>query len=320
MARRVIAMLLVTVAVIMAGLLYFAYVVRTGLVRELSLWADQRRQEGWTVEARLAPPASTLFAPGIELRGAELDGAGDLLPGGFRLAADRVELRADLMQPKILHVTIGGNVTVRLGPLPAVTFVDDHLTGTVTLGNHGKIEAIAIDGKNLRSADLGGMSVGTLQALLTLDASGAAADVRTEALVVPVNPYGLGQHLSDVTLNAALVGWPPGAGSRGARADVWRASGGRIDISRLVVGWGPLGLVGEARLGLDQALQPDGTAKLQVRGYQAVLDGLGDNGALVAAVIAATTPGDEADFDIRIKKSAVNVDRIRVVKIPRIDW
>jgi len=310
MARRVIAMLLVTVAVIMAGLLYFAYVVRTGLVRELSLWADQRRQEGWTVEARLAPPASTLFAPGIELRGAELDGAGDLLPGGFRLAADRVELRADLMQPKILHVTIGGNVTVRLGSLPAVTFVD----------NHGKIEAIAIDGKNLRSADLGGMSVGTLQALLTLDASGAAADVRTEALVVPVNPYGLGQHLSDVTLNAALVGWPPGAGSRGARADVWRASGGRIDISRLVVGWGPLGLVGEARLGLDQALQPDGTAKLQVRGYQAVLDGLGDNGALVAAVIAATTPGDEADFDIRIKKSAVNVDRIRVVKIPRIDW
>jgi len=287
MARRVIAMFLVTVAVIMAGLLYFAYVVRTGLVRELSLWADQRRQEGWTVAARLAPPASTLFAPGIELRGTELDGAGDLLPGGFRLAADRVELRADLMQPKILHVTIGGNVTVRLGSLPA---------------------------------DLGGMSVGTLQALLTLDASGATADVRTEALVVPVNPYGLGQHLSDVTLHAALVGWPPDAGSRGARADVWRASGGRIDISRLVVGWGPLGLVGEASLGLDQALQPDGTAKVRVRGYQAVLDGLGDNGALVAAVIAATTPGDEADFDIRIKKSAVNVDRIRVVKIPRIDW
>jgi len=320
MARRAGAILLISLAVLAAGLLYFAFLARLGLSRDLSLWAEQRRQAGWTVAGNFAPQAAELFVPGVDVRGVEIDGGGDLLRDGFSVTADRAVLRADLLHPQILHITLSGNVSVRLGSLPRVTFGFDRLTGTVRLGYGGKVETVAIDGKNLHSTDPAGFAVGIVDAQLELDNLGATLGLRTEALQVPIDPYGLGQHLSDVTLNAALMGWPPAAGSAGARADIWRAAGGKFEISKLVVGWGPLGLVGQADMGLDQSLQPDGTANLQVRGYQSVLLGLGRNGAIAAAVIAATQPGDVANFDLRIKKSAVNVDRIRIAKLPRIDW
>jgi len=320
MARRVGVIFLITLALSIAGLFYFAYLARIGLQQDLSLWAAQRQQQGWTIEASFAPPAAALFVPGVDLRGVEIDGGNDALRGGFGVTADRATLRVDLVHPRLLHVTLAGNVSVRLGSAPAVNFTFDRLTGTVTLGYGGQIENVAIEGKNLRSTDPAGFAVGIVDAELGLNAQGATLGVRTEALVVPINPYGLGQHLSDVTLNATLAGWPPAVGSLGARADVWRAAGGKFEINKLVVGWGPLGLVAEAQLGLDQALQPDGTAQVQVRGYQPILDGLGRNGAVAAAVIQSTQPGDEADFDLRIKKSAVNIDRIRVAKLPRIEW
>jgi hypothetical protein len=323
-------MLVATAVLVGAGLWYFAHVVQNGITAGLVQWADQRRQQGWTVDARLSPVAALWVSPGLALRGIRLQGTSDWAPGGFQLAADHVDVRADMFDSAHLKVTIKGNITLRLGAMAPVSFTADQLTGLVTLrskrlGDRASIVGIAIDGKNLHSVDGSGYAIGILDGVLALDDSGAKLDLRTEASVVPADVmglgrYGLGQHLSDVTLTAALVGWPPALGSRSARADIWRASGGEIDVSHLVVGWGPLGLVGQGRLGLNQNLQPDLSAKLQVRGFQTVLQGLGENGALVASVLAAADPDGVVEANLRLKKGNLTVNRIPVAKFPAIKW
>jgi len=321
MFSRVGALLLVTIALLAIGFISFAQIARDGLTQNLSRWAQQRRTEGWIVEAHLAPPPASIFAPEIGLRGINIEGGDNWFKSGFALAADDAVMRVDLFDPTVIHVTVKGNVSLRLASSPRITFTPQKLLITVklrteSLGAEGKLGTITIDGKDLNSTGTDGSSIGLLNAVLTVTDTGASVDLRTEAIVIPVDPLGLGRHLSDVTLDAALVGFPPQIGDRRERVDIWRASGGKITISRLVAGWGPLGIVGEGEVGLDPSLQPDGSAKFEVRGYQSALNGLGGVGSLISAM----NPGDDAIFDLRLKKDKLSVDRMTLLKMAPLQW
>lgn len=316
--RRIGALLLLVIAVTLAGMIYFVHLAQTGMAARMSDWAAQRRAQGWTVEAQRAP--GSWFLPKITWRNVKIAGGQDWLRGGFALSADRVDISVELLHPEIVHVTVQGNTGLQLASLPPQNFTADRLAITVTLrasftGQGPRLAMVAIDGKNLHTPD--GTGIGLLQAQTTFDEKGAQLDLRTEAAVLPSNllaqnNYGLGQHISDLTLTAQLIGWPPAVGSRSARADIWQASGGRIDISNLVIGWGPLGLVGQGSLSLDQSLQPAGAATINVRGLQSLLAGMGINGLPVS--------DDQATFALRLKKSTVSLDRLGVAKLPHIDW
>lgn len=319
--RRAGLLLLIVLLVIVAGLAYFAHVARVGLTRGLSTWAEQQRRQGWIVAATQAPPPASIFAPEIGLRDITIAGGREWFRDGFALSADSADLRVDLINPTVLHVTVKGNVSLRFGDTQPISFANDSLVITVSMktekfGAFASLASIAIDGKNLRSLGADGSSIGTLDGTLALTDDGADLDLRSEAVVIPIDPLGLGRHLSDVTLNATLHGWPPAIGTRAERADIWRQSGGSVEITRLVAGWGPLGVVGQAKVGLDASLQPDGTGTLQVRGYQSALANLGGAGVLIAALY----PGDSAAFDLRMKKDKITANRMTLMKLPRVEW
>jgi hypothetical protein len=331
-SRRIWAFVIFTAAVVAVGMFYFARIAREGVTHDLAAWADQQRGRGWQVEGQIAPTHDYWFSPAISLRNVHLHAYNELLPGGVDVVADQVDLRVDLRNPALLHVVVRGVSGFQLGTSPAQRIIADHLTATVRLKSGGQIVSVAIDGKNLRppqgpgSDGTGlngtGLAVGILDATVTPDDQGIALALRTEAVELPPLPRkydpGLGQHLSDFTLNAALHGWPTHLGDRRTRADIWRAGGGKIEITSLVMGWGPLGLVASGQLGLDDHLQPDGAAHLEVRGAQTVLQNLGGNWAVVGSLLGAST--DPVPLELRVKRGHLLVDRMQVAKLREVNW
>jgi Uncharacterized protein conserved in bacteria (DUF2125) len=94
----------------------------------------------------------------------------------------------------------------------------------------------------------------------------------------------LGQRIQRLELQANITGeWPA---LRTAQAVArWRDSGGKIDITRLVLTWAPLDAEGDGTLALDQANQLLGAGTLRVRGHNETID------ALVRAQVMRPTVG-----------------------------
>ncbi|MBL6959297.1 MAG: DUF2125 domain-containing protein [Rhodospirillales bacterium] len=84
----------------------------------------------------------------------------------------------------------------------------------------------------------------------------------------------LGEHLQKLTLRASVLGkMQPGASQADTLA-AWRDDGGTVEIDRLVVGYGPLGLNAQGTLALDGSLQPIGAFTAKVEGFHKTVDTL----------------------------------------------
>lgn len=318
MIRRAALLLSLCVVMLAAGYVYTAHVAEAGIVRGLKNWAAQRNAAGWHVSGRIESSLWSLLGAEVVVRGGDLL-IGNALPGGLELGADRIVIKVNPLDPLDVRVTVPGQALLRLGSQAPVHIGAKLLEAVVrlqpaSLQPRSAIQRVTLAGQKLVGDD--GGALGSFDATLTFDPNDARLDLRTEALVLPVDVPVLGRHLSDVTLHAALDVYPGPVGSAASRADIWRASGGKLVINSLMAGWGPLGITGQGSLSLDQNLQPDGSATLQLRGYQQALALLGDQGQLAAALIQAS--GDQVA--IRIKKSKLSIDRLTILKLPRIEW
>ena len=122
---------------------------------------------------------------------------------------------------------------------------------------------------------------------------------------------------------------PPGA-VPAERARAWRNAGGRLELSRVSLRWGPLDATGQGTVTLDDQLQPRAEASIEATGLPATLDALARSGAIaptaasaakaVLAILAAPAPGAPVRVPVQLADGILTVARFPLVRFPPLAW
>jgi len=321
------------------------YVVEHRMGEGLAAWVAARRAEGWTVTAVAPEPGGWPIAATLTLRDFELSGGMLDIPDGLSWRADRVVLRLTPTDPHVLHIEAVGLQHVRVSDAPGIAYSATHLEVLVPLRSEPLAQVLDLRGAGLRArVDAGGkpdsMTVDTLSAQIVLhpaagrrqpavSLAGAADNI---ALPQDVD-WPLGPHVRSLTLEGAVDGPLPDAPSLAGRATQWRDGGGQVELQNVGLHWGALNLTAHATLGLDDELQPKGSATAQVSGYAPTLDvlakhGVISNSAAIAAkamlsLIAATPVSggpSEVEVPLSLKQGVLSMHQVPLVRLPRLDW
>ncbi len=308
-------------------------------------WEEQARAQGWSVSETGRIVSGWPFAASVALCDLTLAGGDHAVPGGLQWHAGRTILSVGLGAPFTLSVEPEGQQTVRLSHLKSIVFNADHILATVPLW-HGAVA----------TADLAAQGVTG-----GLAGSGHPQDVRLESLSLHLRLKGA----QGATLTGALEGeldfaarglglpdigrWPLGdtvaavagtmqlsspnlAGVRGGHdeASAWRDGGGGVLLHDVSVRWGPLNLKGEAKLGLDERLQPAGSGTADVSGAGDVLDalvdakviapGIGATGKAVLSVMPSAPGSDALRLPFVLHDNTLSVGPIPLARLNDIIW
>jgi hypothetical protein len=158
-----------------------------------------------------------------------------------------------------------------------------------------------------------------------------SATVEAHNLMLPVSVAPLGDLIDHLKLDATWRGpMPPGVLANALGA--WRDDGGTIELQGIDLAWGPLSLAADGTLALDKALQPLGAFSARIKGYDAILDALIDNGTLRAGDASLARMGlsmmaqrgadgtPQLKTPISIQDDAVYLGPARLVKLAPITW
>ncbi len=300
-------------------------------------WSAAQQALGWTIAHGEAtsggwPLAAELSLPNLTISGLAAD-----LPGGVAWSAERVTLRVSVLEPRLALAVVEGAQRLRLSLAPEAGYTAKRFVFSVPLPPDGPPRAVALDASDVRFAN--GASAGLLQSHVEAapDAASAQFRVSAEAISFPPPPApqpALGAHIASATLEGAYSGaLPASAASPAAAAAQWQAHDGKIELRRIAVGWGPLGVSGNAAFGLDPALQPSGGANLHVVGYDEALQALAAGhvlspqaaraAAAVLGLMAATPEGGGApavDVPLALHDRTLSMGRIPLAKLPELVW
>ncbi len=298
----------------------------------LVAFTEQAKQQGWTVRTAAIQGAGWPLAADVELADLSITAGADVLPGGAVWRAERVVLHLSPFAPGVLEIRVAGVQHASAFGSPSVHFTADRFVLTTALNRPGPV---ALDAAQLRFREpLTAMTVGLLNA--EARPSGGFS-VTAEAISLPPPPAAqpaLGRHIASVTMQGQIIGaLPPPSPDAAARAAAWQRAGGSVQVTHLALGWGPLGVTGSVVLGLDEALQPAGTADLRVVGYAGALTALSSGGVLAAstaqaigavlALLAHAPAGGgvpQVDLPVALHDGTLTVGRIPVGKLPPVVW
>ena len=282
--------------------------------------------------------------------------------GGFPLAATRrfaLSLRAGATTVQSGQVIVGlsparpDRVRVQL-PMP-VLLASPMLPGLTLASPDWRLDLL-LDGSGIATTDARELS-------LEYPGPGAGPRVATIALVhlqtqpsrrsleltgsaqsialptpLPSEIWPLGRRLASVAFDAVLSGRPPFLPILASSADApslaaWRDSGGAVDIRRLALGYGPLGLSGSGRAELDSRLQPIGTAELTLLGYAETLDTLvaahllDAHAAQAAGAVLSLLAGPPAGggspqvtLAVRLRGGVLSAAGFPLLRVPDVTW
>jgi hypothetical protein len=343
-ARRLLIGCLAALAVLAAvhtGLWWFA----TGrLEDELTAWQAQNRAAGWTAAAGSPartgwPLAAAIEVPDLTLAGGETD-----IPGGLSWRAAHTELAVALLRPRQLRIRLNGQQHLRLSELPEFAFTAEQFELTVPFDPGAPTLSADLAASGLHAAVAGG-SVDIATLALHADDHPAAARGEealamtgsAEAIGLPTmqdgRPWPLGSRITSISFDAALTGPWPGAADLVTRATGWRDGGGTLELRRLALGWGPLGLSASATMTLDGHLQPTGAATARLVGYDATLDTLAASGALapraalaakaILAIVAKVPEGGGApqvELPLTLRDRTLTAGRFPLLRLPELVW
>lgn len=332
------ALLLILLAAAYAGWwLYAARQVQSGL----ESWAsDLRARAGFAAWRDLEVGGFPLWlraqASGVEIR----------LPEGldWRGAAVSASARPWNLQDVSLDLSGAQRLLVSGGREPAAEILAAGGTGALRLGPGGSPAAGRLD---LADAALGrpGEEAEHIRAdRLVLEAARPTAGVGAQAgpaaaafslsardvALPPSLRTPLGRRIPSVLLEAS------GAEPLPARLDAeaiaaWASAGGRVDVDRLEIEWGPLGLSAGGQVAFDPQLRPAGVLRAEVRGIDRTLDALAGEGALRAndAAIAKAALGllsRRAPDGVPVVEASVvmqggwlHLGPIRLARLPSLD-
>jgi len=142
----------------------------------------------------------------------------------------------------------------------------------------------------------------------------------------------LAPDIASAQVDAMVLGEVPMDRPLEDAARTWAKADGRVRVDRLSVNWSPLALESAGTLGLDTALQPEGTMNARVSGFMATIDGLQNQGlmrgrdATMAKVLLGTMarPGPNGDPQLEIpvvvRDSAVWAGPVALLPLPRMPW
>jgi hypothetical protein len=338
--------IVVAVLVLLAGHALYWHWAAQRLEQGFLAWAADRRAHGWVVRAGQPerggwPLAATVSVPGLHIEGGQAD-----IPDGFAWDAERVRLSIRLLRPGSLAIAAEGMQRLRLGDLPEIPYTADRLHADIPLEPGVPAHVADIVVRNLRAGmpagkdATGGLTVGLVQVhgevrpAAPQGEPALAFTASAEAIGLPPNlSWALGGRISSLSVDGALDGPLPRVPGFARRASAWRDGGGTLEIQRLALGWGPLGLTGSATLALDMHLQPMGTGTARIVGYAETLDALAASGAVTrnAAMAAkalsaliARAPEDggkpEIEVPLTLQDRTLSIRQIPLARIPEMTW
>lgn len=308
-------------------------------------WRQQAEASGWQVASAAPGHGGWPFDARLDLRDFSLKGGAALMPGGLALQAPRLALEVGLFSLPYTLAILPRDPVARLGAATPIVLHADSFTVTVT-PQHDAAPTVDVAGKSVTLTPQGasadrGIGIGLLQAHGDLPASTGGAVLHytssLEAILLPAaQRWALGRHLSSISLEGSLSGLPalqPGAPSPQALAAAWQKAGGALDLKRLAMGWGPLGLslAGSARL--DDGLQPAMAATARIVGYAGTLQALARGGvisadaagaaAAVLGLLAHAPEGggpSEVVVPVRLQAGQLSIGGVPVARPGKLNW
>ncbi len=302
---------------------------------QFAAWSTAQQAQGWTIthgEPRGGgwPLAAALIVPNLSL-----SGLGNAVPGGMAWTGETVTAQVSLLQPRLLTVRASGVQSLRFGGGPVLDYTAARFVLSAPL--QANPSALALDAAGLHAAN--GGSVGLLQGQIERQPAPALALFRltAEAISFPPPPAPqppLGSHIASASLEAVFSGTLPDHPSSPAdTAATWQESGGKLEVHRLAIGWGPLGVSGTAVAGLDPARQPSLSANLHLVGFNEALQALtaahvispnaGRATAAVLSLMAAEPQGGgtaAVEVPLTLKDRTLSMGRIPLAKLPELVW
>ena len=326
MNRRILAgVALAAVAIVLTidGVIWWLATAR--IATEVATWEQARRAEGnvvltgpqsragWPFQAELILPMVTLAT----------DTPGQ--PDAAAWQADKVRIVYSPWHPTTVDVLVDGKQTIRFGGAPPVALVVDPLDAHIPLDASGQAQGVVIRARAIAVPLAGGpVRIDALSVRVRQD----DAFVSATAATLPGRSLPFGGTIQSLDLHARFTGPIPALRDPAAALAAWRDGGQRLLVDDLALRWGPLDVRGHASLGLDQALQPEGSGNIQLTGYAEVIEALARSGAVTRndARVATTLlslmarPGAgetaEADLPLTLKDRTLSVGAIPLLRLP----
>ncbi len=293
--------------------------------------AAAMRSDGWTVGGGTPRRAGWPVAAELVIAQPVLADGGALVPGGMAWRGEQVRLHLSPLAPRILDVLPEGAQRVRLAILPEASVTAEALVIHVPLSGDGAAE---LRGRAVRIAAAG---VAAEAAALRAEALLTGVRVEADAVALPQGyEWPLGATVEAVGAEAVVAGAPspvPQGTTAAEQAARWRDAGGRVDVPRFFLRWGPLSAAGSGSGGLDAGLQPRAEAEVRLRGWQAALDQLVKGGAVPPGVALAAraalglfarasqgaSPG-EVTVPVAVAGGTLRAGSIPLLRLPPIIW
>ena len=320
----------------------------------LDRWAAQARASGWSVAAGARTRGGFPFRAELSLAGVSISGGARLMPGGLAWQADRLRLELALLHPATLVVSTSGPQHVRLSHAPPLVFTAARLRTSVPLtgvdGGTATLEASGVLGGIAGSRHPEDVQLASLQARLSgQTGSDGSVSARLDAQVSglglpdtrrwPLSPNiaGLGGTLLLTSPPLGRHAGTPASAEPEDQARAWRDGGGTLVGQGLTLRWGPLAVAAEAKLRLDDRLQPEGAGAASGAGAGAARAARAGGGvapegvAATAKAVLALMPGSTGvtgplagqqtlHLPFRLEQSTLTVARIPVVRFGEVDW
>ena len=333
-----------------------------GLVWTMGSWLLQRQaasllaaasQHGWSVTTGNRTIGGWPLAAALTIERPAIEGGERSIPGGLAWSADRLVARIRLLHPLTLVLLPEGQQFLRLSHAPDIGFTASRAEARLGLwtGSQGwgDFEADGIAGGIAGSRHPQDVLVAMLRVELRQAPLASARDVaavssiavnaRAHDIDLPdIGRWPLGATISDAGAELTLLAVPLGLSDRSrsaapasgaAQAASWRDGGGRLQIGRALLHWGPLRLEGSAELGLDADLQPAGAGTVFVAGIGPALDAATGGGvmapgvALTAKAVLGLMPqadGGAVRLPFRLRDRTVSVGEIPMARLGQIAW
>ncbi len=146
-----------------------------------------------------------------------------------------------------------------------------------------------------------------------------------------LSPFG--EEIASLEVDIDVDVRPSSASSLPQELDIWRRDGGAIEVRRLSVRHGVLGLDGDGTITLDRNLQPEGAFSASVSGFNPAVDALIAQGlvpkaegqlAKAALGLFAKAPSGGGpktiDIPLTVQEGRLSAGPFPLMRIPRIYW
>jgi len=245
-------------------------------------------------------------ANGMEVRAGSIDvggfpltleaGARDVLmtdPRGATWRSSGISAEALPWRLTQIDFRIDGPQTLTVPGVQPVTVTADDGLGDVRLGGDGRLSAgtLSLSDLTVLLPALGDLKVATVDLAMAERINGTAdsdlaAGGDARQVDMPVSPLpALGVRVDHAGLDVTVTA-PVPTELRTAHLTLWRDAGGKMQIDRLQLAWGPLIVDATGIVTLDAALQPRANLTANVRGFLPTVDAL-----VVAGMVEARQAG-----------------------------